>query len=63
MPTATVILKTPKSSMEELNQKIYLQQLADVADTDTLKLLAELVQRPGACDKFKSNATMIKLMM
>lgn len=32
----------------------HLQTIANYADTETLKIIADLIQKPNACTKFKN---------
>lgn len=59
----TIQLKSGIPTFEEGMATNYLQQIASVAETETLRILAELSVRPGANKKVQSKEKMIKTLM
>jgi mannitol/fructose-specific phosphotransferase system IIA component (Ntr-type) len=49
---------------QETLKKMSLQHIANHADLETLQKIAELIQKPNACEKFKKalNNSLVKAM-
>ena len=50
-------------NVDDVAKKGALQKLADKADLESLRILAELVDKPKACETLKSKKAMIKAFL